>query len=365
MRLMVSGGGTGGHIYPALAVIEEVKKAEPDSEIMYVGTHKGLESKIVPKQGIPFETIKIQGFKRSMSIENFKTIGLFISSVFKARKMIKKFKPDVVLGTGGYVSGAVLFAASQMGIPTLIHEQNSVVGVTNKFLSRFVTKIGISFDDAKKDFPEKKVIKTGNPRATQVTQIKSIASWKEFGLSDNKQTVLIFGGSRGAEKINQTVVESIQALGAQDYQTLIVTGNVHFQKIMEQINPDDLKENVVIKPYIDNMPEILGKLSAIVGRAGATSLAEITALGIPSILIPSPYVTNDHQTKNAMSLVNNGAAEIISEKELNSTVLMDKLNNLMNDDAYREKMAKSALNMGEPDAAQKIYQILNSIKKGN
>ncbi len=157
MRLMVSGGGTGGHIYPALALIKQVKQSEPDSQILYVGTSKGLESKIVPDSGIDFKTINIQGFKRSLSLENFKTIGLFLSSVVKARKMVKEFKPDVVLGTGGYVSGAVVFAASMMGVPTVIHEQNSVVGVTNKFLSKFVKKIAISFEAAASQFPTKKL----------------------------------------------------------------------------------------------------------------------------------------------------------------------------------------------------------------
>lgn len=206
-----SGGGTGGHIYPALALIKQVREVEPDSAVLYVGTHKGLENKIVPNAGIDFKTIKIQGFKRSLSLENFKTVGLFLSSVVKARKMIKEFKPDVVLGTGGYVSGAVVFAASMMGIPTVIHEQNSVVGVTNKFLSKFVKKIAISFEAAADQFPKEKVVLTGNPRATEVVKITP-QSLNQFGLKDDVPTVLIFGGSRGAEKINEVTMQSLNEL---------------------------------------------------------------------------------------------------------------------------------------------------------
>lgn len=362
MRLMVSGGGTGGHIYPALALIKQVKENEPNSEILYIGTQKGLESKIVPNSGIDFKTINIQGFKRSLSLENFKTIGLFLSSVVKARKMIKEFKPDVVLGTGGYVSGAVVFAASLMGIPTVIHEQNSVVGVTNKFLSKFVKKIAISFQDAASQFPSQKVVLTGNPRATEVVNIKP-ESLGQFGLDSTVPTVLIFGGSRGAEKINRVTVDSLEELVKKPYQTLFVTGRVHFDQIAKEIDVEKLKSKVAILPYISNMPEILANISVIVGRAGATSLAEITALGIPSILIPSPYVTNDHQTKNAKSLVEDHAAELITENELTSEKLMRSLDQLMLDETARKEMANNAKQLGQPDAAENLYKVLVSVIK--
>ncbi|TLQ05002.1 undecaprenyldiphospho-muramoylpentapeptide beta-N-acetylglucosaminyltransferase [Pediococcus stilesii] len=362
MRLMVSGGGTGGHIYPALALIKQVKENEPNSEILYIGTQKGLESKIVPNSGIDFKTINIQGFKRSLSLENFKTIGLFLSSVVKARKMIKEFKPDVVLGTGGYVSGAVVFAASLMGIPTVIHEQNSVVGVTNKFLSKFVKKIAISFQDAASQFPSQKVVLTGNPRATEVVNIKP-ESLGQFGLDSTVPTVLIFGGSRGAEKINRVTVDSLEELVKKPYQTLFVTGRVHFDQIAKEIDVEKLKSKVAILPYISNMPEILANISVIVGRAGATSLAEITALGIPSILIPSPYVTNDHQTKNAKSLVEDHAAELITENELTSEKLMRSLDRLMLDETARKEMANNAKQLGQPDAAENLYKVLVSVIK--
>lgn len=362
MRLMVSGGGTGGHIYPALALIKQVQENEPESKILYVGTHKGLESKIVPENGIDFKTIKIQGFKRSLSLENFKTIGLFLSSVVKARKMIKEFKPDVVLGTGGYVSGAVVFAASMLGVPTVIHEQNSVVGVTNKFLSKFVKKIAISFQAAADQFPAQKVILTGNPRATEVVKIKP-SGLSQFGLAEQIPTVLIFGGSRGAEKINQVTINALDELQKRPYQTIFVTGQIHFDRLTKDIDLKKYSEKVAILPYISNMPEILPNIEVIVGRAGATSLAEITALGIPSILIPSPYVTNDHQTKNARSLVEKKAAELITEGELDSKVLMSKLDDLMLNESSRKEMAANAKSMGQPAAAENLYQVLKSVIK--
>ncbi|MFC6296145.1 undecaprenyldiphospho-muramoylpentapeptide beta-N-acetylglucosaminyltransferase [Lactiplantibacillus daoliensis] len=360
MRLMISGGGTGGHIYPALALIEALKAKDPQAQVLYVGTHRGLESRIVPERGIDFKTIKIQGFKRSLSLQNFKTVWLFLKSVGTARKYIKAFKPDVVVGTGGYVSGAVVFAASQMHIPTVIHEQNSVVGVTNKFLSHFVDKIGISFESARSQFPEKKVVMTGNPRAQQVVNIKKTAALQSFGLQDDRPTVLIFGGSRGAAKINQATVEAIPELNQRAYQTLFVTGQVHYDKIKDSLGKTALAPNVKIKPYIKNMPAILPEIATILGRAGATSIAEITALGIPSILVPSPYVTNDHQTKNAQSLVNAGAAKLIKEADLDGKSLVKAVDSLMLDTAGREKMAANAKKLGMPDAANQLLKVLET-----
>ena len=361
MRLLVSGGRTGGHIYPALALIEAVKKQDPHAEILYVGTHKGLENKIVPDAGIPFKTIKIQGFKRSLSLENFKTVYLFLKSVHTSKKIIKEFKPDVVVGTGGYVCGAVVYAAARLGIPTMVHEQNSVAGVTNKFLSHFVDKIGICFDDARKDFPAEKVVFTGNPRAQQVANMKPTGKLKEYGLDPEKPTVLIFGGSRGARRINESSLEAIPMFKDAPYQVLFVTGRVHYDKISQMLKHMDVPANVKVEPYIPDMPNILPEISCIVGRAGATSLAEITALGIPTILIPSPYVTNDHQTKNAMSLVKRHAALMIKEKDLNGKVLFQKVQQVMNNEGERKIMSENAKSAGVPDAADQVIAVLKDI----
>lgn len=362
MRLLVSGGGTGGHIYPALALIEAVKKKYPDSEILYVGTKKGLESRIVPDAGIDFKTVEIQGFKRSISLENFKTIYLFLKSVRDSKKIIKEFKPDVVVGTGGYVCGSVVYAASRMNIPTFIHEQNSVAGITNKFLGHFVDKIGICFDDVKSDFPAKKVVFTGNPRAQQVVNMVNTHRLEnEYGLDSTKPTILVFGGSRGAEGINQAMVDATEMLNSKSYQVLFVTGRVHFDKISEELSQKNLPKNFFVEPYINDMPAILPEVDVIVGRAGATSLAEITALGIPSILIPSPYVTNDHQTKNAMSLVKQNAALMVKEKELTGSVLISEIDSIMASEQQRNNMVVNAKKAGVPDAGDKVISVLEDL----
>lgn len=365
MKVIVSAGGTGGHIYPALAMIDALKKQEPSSEILYVGSKRGLEKNIVPKRGIDFKELEIQGFKRKLSFENVKTIMLFMKAVSEAKKIIREFKPDVVVGLGGYVSGAVVFAAEKMNIPTVIHEQNSVVGLTNKFLSRGVDSIGIAFEDARNQFPQQKVKFVGNPRAQEVVQIKSRFTWEEYGLENNKATVLIFGGSQGALKINQATVEAIDEFNKRNYQVVFVTGQKRYDGVVEQLNKNHILvgKNIVIKPYISNMPEVLPKVAVIVGRAGATSIAEITALGIPSVLIPSPYVTADHQTKNAQSLVQAGAAEMITEEQLNSVSLLNIVDGMLEDDVKRIEMERSSKKLGVPDAADELVELLRSTIK--
>ncbi len=363
MRMIISGGGTGGHIYPALAIIEDLMKQEPDSKVLYVGSKRGLESSIIPQRGIDFVSLKIQGFKRSLSLDNFKTVALFLQSVHKSKKIIKDFKPDVVIGTGGYVSGAVVYAAAKANIPTIIHEQNSVVGLTNKFLSHYVDKIAIGFHEAAAQFPKQKVIFAGNPRAQQVANIKSTFKWSDIGLMDNKPTVLIFGGSQGAPKINQAVENSISELNKRTYQTVFVTGKKRFAGVEENLKKTRISDNVKVLPYINDMPNMLPKVEVIVGRSGATSIAEITAIGIPAILIPSPYVTADHQTKNTMSLVNRDAAVMIKEKDLTSETLLKSIDRLMLDSTLREKMGQNSRKLGVVDSADRILNIAWSLIK--
>lgn len=361
MRLMVSGGGTGGHIYPALAVINELKRQDPDAEVLYVGSHRGIESTIVPKQGIAFEAMTIQGFKRSLSLENFKTVYLFLKAVHEAKKLVRQFKPDVVLGTGGYVSGAVLYAAAKLHVPTVIHEQNSVVGMTNKFLSRYVDKIAINFEAARSQFPENKVVMTGNPRAQEVANIESHFSLTTLGLKDDVPTVLVVGGSQGALKLNQVMVESLTTLAKRPYQVVFVTGPKRYDSVIAKVAATEESDNISIQSYISNMPEVLPKMAGVVGRSGATTLAELTALGVPSILIPSPYVTADHQTKNAQSLVKANAALMIRESDLTATTLTAAIDQLMTDDNTRAAMAAAAKKLGKPHAATEMLALLKSV----
>lgn len=362
MKILITGGGTGGHIYPALAFVNYVKKIEPNTEFMYVGTEIGLESQIVPKYNIPFKTIKIQGFRRSLSPQNIKTVYLFLNSIGKAKKIIKDFQPDVVIGTGGYVSGSVVYAAKQLKIPTIVHEQNSIPGMTNKFLSKYATKVAICFPDVADYFPKDKVVLTGNPRAQEVVMIEKTDVLKEYGLDPNKKTVVIFGGSRGALKINQAFIEALPIFEQRDYQVLYASGERYYKELQETLNLSEKKlTNISIRPYIDKMAEVLAAADLMVGRAGATSIAEFTALGLPAILIPSPYVTNDHQTKNAQSLVKSGAVEMIADQELTGLKLATEVDGILLDETRHQAMATASKQEGIPDAAERLYKVVKEI----
>ncbi len=359
MKLMVSGGGTGGHIYPALALIERLKQVEPSTEVLYVGTTRGLENKIVPAAGIKLETMPMQGFQRKISLYNFKTVYLFLKAVSHAKKLIKQFQPDVVLGTGGYVSGAVLYAAAKMGIPTVIHEQNSVVGITNKFLSHYVDEIAIAFEAARNQFKHDHITLTGNPRAQQVAANRdSDYSWTEMGLSDDKPTMMIFGGSQGAPKINKSVVQAIPEFNKRDYQVVFATGQKRYDNVKKMLAGITVADNVKVVPYIDQMPHKLPKVAVLVSRAGATTIAEVTALGVPTIMIPSPYVTANHQFKNAQALVKKHAALMITEDQLDGRSLLVQADRLMNNAELRHEMAEASRRLGHPQASDELIAVL-------
>lgn len=364
MKIVVSGGGTGGHIYPALALIREIQKETKDAEFLYIGTKNGLESDLVPRENIPFKSIYITGFRRKLSFENVKTVYRFFKGVSDSKKILKEFKPDVVIGTGGYVCGPVVYAAAKLKVPTIIHEQNSVPGLTNKFLSRYVNKIAVCFEEAKEYFPHEKVVFTGNPRASEVIGKDGIRGRLSAGLSTNLPAVLIFGGSRGAKPINEAVIKSLAELGEKPYQVLYITGDVHFEDVKKEVDLIGNPKNVVIKPFIHNMPEVLAGIDLVVSRAGATTLAELTSLGIPSILIPSPYVTNNHQEKNARALSDNGAAVLLLEKKLNSKSLVENIDQILLSD-HLGKMKVKAKEMGVPDAAKRLYKQMEQLCKKN
>ncbi|WEG74300.1 undecaprenyldiphospho-muramoylpentapeptide beta-N-acetylglucosaminyltransferase [Vagococcus intermedius] len=362
MRVLVSGGGTGGHIYPAVSLVKHLREQHPTAEFLYVGTERGLESKIVPEANIPFKTIEIQGFRRSLSLENFKTVYLFLKSVRDSKKIIKEFKPDVVLGTGGYVSAAVVYSAHKQGVPTVIHEQNSVPGVTNKFLAKYVDKIAICFPEAAEYFPSQKVEITGNPRAQEVATVEKSDILKTYGLDPVKTTALIFGGSQGALKLSSAMKDSLAELASRDYQILFATGERYYEEIANELktNFSDC-QNIALQPYISNMEDVLKNVDLVVSRAGATTIAELTALGLPSILIPSPNVTNDHQTKNAMSLVNVGAASLLKDCDLDGTHLVAALDNILLDKASLAVMSEASRQQGIPDATDRLLTVVSTI----
>ena len=356
MRVIISAGGTGGHIYPALAIVNKIKEMEPNSEFLYIGTHNRMEKDIVPKHNIPFETIEIYGFNRKKLYKNFKTISCFFKAIDKCKKLIKEFNPDIVIGVGGYVTGPVIYSAKKLGYKTFIHEQNSVPGKANLFLSKYADKIGVSFKSTVKDFPEYKTVFTGNPCSENALKVVE-AKKQEFGLSEDKKLVLFVMGSLGSSRVNDFLVKTMSLFKGKDYQILYVTGNSEYEKLKDIKLPD----NVKMVPYIENMTRIMKKTDILVSRAGASTLSEIIALQVPSILIPSPYVPDNHQYKNAMDLVNKDAAILIEEKDLKGDILIRTIDDMISDEDYLDKIKSNLNELSIPESATKIYNTIKEI----
>ncbi|WP_202076987.1 undecaprenyldiphospho-muramoylpentapeptide beta-N-acetylglucosaminyltransferase [Caldalkalibacillus salinus] len=358
MRVLISGGGTGGHIYPALSILKEVRRREPDSHFLYIGTEKGLEASIVPKTDVPFKTIDITGFKRKLSFDNVKTVLRFLRGVRRSKAYIRDFQPDIVIGTGGYVCGPVVFAAAKLGIPTLIHEQNVIPGLTNKFLARYTTAVATSFAGSLPYFKHENVKVTGNPRATEVREADPKEGRRSLNIPSDKKVILIVGGSRGAKAINQAFMDMVPRLQEmKDTHFVYVTGEVHYEEVQQTLRQFDLEDMpLTVKPFIYDLPHVLASTDLIVNRAGASFLAEITSLGIPSILVPSPYVTNNHQEKNARWLEKEGAAKVILEDELTGQSLYDMINQMMKNEEEQIDMKQAAQRLGKPLASSDIYE---------
>lgn len=354
MRVIISAGGTGGHIYPALAIIDKIKEREPDSEFLYIGTHNRMEKDIIPNYNIPFQTIEIYGFNRKHLLKNFKTIKCFIKSYFSLKKTIKNFNPDIVIGVGGYVTAPVIYTAHKLGYKTFIHEQNSIPGASNKFLANCVDKIGVSLRNSLNAFPKEKTIFTGNPCSENALKIKK-ASKSEFGLSNHKKLVIVVMGSLGAGKVNEYLIEHLKDFKGKDYELLVVTGKQDYDKFK------DIKiKNIKIVPYIDNLTRIMKQADLLVTRAGASTLSELIALNIPSILIPSPYVPNNHQLKNALDLVDNKAAILVEEKDLKDNILEENIDKIFKDKKRYDIIKKNLEKFKVDNSATIIY---DEIKK--
>lgn len=366
MKIVISGGGTGGHIYPALALRTEILKKYPEAEFLYIGTEKGLESKIVPEYQINFKSIHVQGLKRSLSLENFKTIWYLIKSISESKKILKAFNPDIVIGTGGYVCAPVLYAASKLKIATIIHEQNSVAGITNKFLAKYVNKICICFDDVKKDFIKykEKIVLTGNPRGQEIINTKNQNDvMTKYNIDSSKKLILFFGGSRGAMNINTHFLKYYNDYANLNCQIIFVTGQVHYEKVIDQITAP--ANNITIMPYLNDMIDVLPHVDLLVCRSGATTLSEITSLGIASILVPSPYVTNNHQEKNARALVDHHAADIVLEHELESDKLYQLVKELAFDQEKLNEMKEKSKALGITDASDRLISVLEELVHSN
>lgn len=362
MKIIVSGGGTGGHIYPALTLIDAIKAKRPDAEFLYVGTEKGLEADIVPKAGINFTALKLEGgLERRFTLSNITRAANAVWSIKRASDIVKDFKPSVVVGTGGYVCGPILLAASLMKVPTLIQEQNAVAGVTNKILSKFVDRIAVGTQDALKNFPADKTTYTGNPIRAEVLAAKREDGLKEFGFTSDKPIVLISGGSRGARSINDAMIDVLKSAAVnQSAQFLHVTGKGEFDSVMQRLTDLDAP-NIKVVPYLYNMPRAMAMADLAIFRAGATGLAELTARGIPAILIPYPYAAENHQEFNARSLVEAGAARMILNKDLTAPLLQKNLDELLSSPQTLKQMAQASLTLGKPHAADTIADLILSL----
>lgn len=355
MRVVISAGGTGGHIYPALAIVNKIKEKEPNSEFLYIGTHNRMEKDIVPKHGIPFKSVEVYGFNRKNLLKNFKTIKCLFTAKRKCKNMINDFKPDVVIGVGGYVTVPVIMAAKSLNIKTFIHEQNSIAGKANLWLSKFANLIGVSFKSSITEFPKEKTIFTGNPCMEDAVK-KTPMDKSELGLSKNKKLVLFVMGSLGSSKVNDFLVKTMELFKNKNYEILYVTGKNDY----EEISKNNFPSNIKVVPYIENMTRIMKNTDLIVTRSGASTLSEIIALNLPSILIPSPYVPNNHQYVNAMDLVNEEAAVLIEEKNLDSKKLVTEIDNILNDKLKLKKMKNNLDSLKVEGSATLIYK---SIKK--
>ena len=371
MKVLFAGGGTAGHINPALAIAGYLREREPDVEILYIGAKGGMEERLVPAAGYPFKSITISGFQRKLSWENLKknakTVVRMFTSSQEARKILEAFRPDVCVGTGGYVSGPVIRDAIKMGIPSVIHEQNAYPGVTNKALSRHATRTMLAVADAQRHLdPKARCVLTGNPVRQEVIRARRADARKKLGL-DERPLILSFGGSLGARKINEAVADLLVWSACSDkFQ------HIHAYGQWGKWFPDLLKEkgldvaghpNMDIREYINDMPDCLAAADLVICRAGAITLSELQAQGRASILIPSPNVAENHQYHNAMALVNRGAAAILEEKDLSGEALCQKVEELFNNPDTIPTFAANAKKMAILDANERIYHIIMEIVK--
>ncbi len=360
MRVIFAGGGTGGHINPAISIADYVKARDKSFEAVFIGTKNGLETKLVPKAGYRLEFIDIEGFSRKNMLKNVKIAAKLVSARSRVKRLIKDFKPDCIVCTGGYVSGPVTMAAKAMKVPSLIHEQNVYPGLTVKGSENYVDYLALSFEETVNHMKHKeKCVVTGNPIRTEILEADKEKSRRKLGIT--KPFVLIFGGSLGADKINDNVIKILKRVIDEGKISLLFgTGDRNYEKIMERVRNEgiQLNEDVRIVPYIDNMAECMAAADLVVSRAGAITVSEIAALGKPSILIPSPNVVRNHQEQNAREFEKNGAAALIVERELNSDVLYDKIMSMVTDKASLDKMSQNLKALAKTDALERIYDLM-------
>jgi UDP-N-acetylglucosamine--N-acetylmuramyl-(pentapeptide) pyrophosphoryl-undecaprenol N-acetylglucosamine transferase len=358
-KFILSGGGTGGHIYPAVAIANGLKERFPDCEILFVGASDKMEMQKVPQAGYKITGLWISGIQRRLTLDNAMFPLKLMSSLIKSRKIVKQFKPDVVIGTGGFASGPLLKAAGSMGVPTVVQEQNSYPGITNKWLSKQASKICVAYDNLERFFPASKIVHTGNPVrqdliGTQDNRPEAIA---KFNLDPAKKTVLVLGGSLGSRRINQLIAKELTWLEAQNVQVIWQCGKFYFEEYRHYGDRD----SVQVLSFIDRMDLVYAAADVVISRSGASSVSELCIVGKPVVFIPSPNVAEDHQTKNAQAIVDKGGAILMKEAQLDTQfqpVFEDLLNNTEKQQKLSESIKKLAKVNATNDIVEEIVKLL-------
>lgn len=361
-KIIISGGGTGGHIFPAIAIADCLKKRFPQADILFIGAKNRMEMDRVPKAGYPIEGLWISGFKRELSLDNLSFPFKLLSSMINARRIIKRFRPDVVIGVGGFASGPTMKTASSLNIPIVIQEQNSFPGITNKLVAKKAAKICVAYNDMDRWFPKDKIVLTGNPLRNN---IKPLDDQKEeclkfFGLNPAKKTILLVGGSQGALGINKGISAMLDTFKNNDYQMIWQTGTHYYDKAVDEVKNNGLQDRIRCTVFIDRMDMAYAAADVVISRAGAMSISELSLLRKAVVFVPLPTAAEDHQTKNAMSLVKENAAMMVknseTEKELLPTVFA-----LMEDDGKQNEMKDNIAKFAKPNAAEDIVDQIEMI----
>lgn len=362
LKFILSGGGTGGHIYPAIAIANELKQRFPDCEILFVGAKDKMEMQKVPQAGYPIKGLWIAGIQRRLTFDNSLFPLKLIDSLLKSRTIIREFKPDVVIGTGGFASGPLLRVAGIAKIPTVIQEQNSFPGITNRWLSAKANKICVAYENLERFFPKEKIIFTGNPVRQDLLGIdgKREEAIKHFNLSADKKTVLVLGGSLGAARINQLIAKELVNFASQNVQVIWQCGKYYY----EQYKHFDEKDNVQVLAFIDRMDLVYAAADIVISRSGASSVSELCIVGKPVIFIPSPNVAEDHQTKNAKSIVDKEAAVMMREAELD-TQFTSLFNNLLSDENLQKNLSENIKTLAKVNATKDIVDEIVKLVPGS
>jgi len=360
MKIIISAGGTGGHIYPALAIINKFKEKEDKLDILYIGTHNRMEKDIIPSHGIKYEALEIYGFSKNNMLRNIKNISLISKAKKKCKTLMEDFKPDIVLGVGGYVTYPVVSMAKKLGIKTFIHEQNSLPGKSNKMLENGCDLVAVSFPKTLNSFDKaKKVVYTGNPCGESAIVSQKMDK-KKLGLTENKKLILMVAGSLGSETLNNKMKEFLLHSEGKDYEIVYITGKSHYETFIEGI---EFSKSIKVLPYLDNLPSLMKSCDLIITRGGASTISEVLALELPAIYIPSPYVANNEQYYNTLEIVEQGAALMIEEKALNAIDLSKKVDELINDDVKYNGMKSKIKKLGVKNSSELIYEHIKDLIK--